>query len=117
MSLRPLIAANWKMHGDMSWCDKPRSFSNAFPSQERKRVDVLICPPNLLISPMAEAAKAAGVFLGGQTCHSSEQGAHTGETSAKMLRSVGASYVILGHSERRAMGETDEDVNIRVQRS
>ena len=66
---------------------------------------------------MAEAAKAAGVFLGGQTCHSSEQGAHTGETSAKMLRSVGASYVILGHSERRAMGETDEDVNIRVQRS
>jgi len=117
MSLKPLIAANWKMHGDMSWCDKPKAFEKLFPQEERHAVDVLICPPHVLIASMAEASKTAGIMLGGQTCHSELSGAYTGEVSASMLSSVGASYVILGHSERRASGETDEDVKIRVEQS
>jgi len=66
---------------------------------------------------LAEKAKQAGIHVGGQTCHNVVSGAHTGEISADMLVSAGANYVILGHSERRAAGETDADVKARVERS
>ena len=117
MTLKPLIAANWKMHGDMSWCDKPAEFEERFPASERGDIDVLICPPAILIARLAEKAKQAGIHVGGQTCHNVVSGAHTGEISADMLVSAGANYVILGHSERRAAGETDADVKARVERS
>ena len=108
--MRPLIAGNWKMHGDMSWVDKPSEFAALMPASERGHLDVLICPPSLFIAPMADACKEANIHLGAQNCHRAESGAHTGEVSAEMVKSAGASFVIVGHSERRAGGETDEDV-------
>lgn len=108
--MRPLIAGNWKMHGDMSWVEKPAEFAKLMPASEREHLDVLICPPALFISPMAESCQVANIHLGAQNCHAAESGAHTGEVSAEMVKSAGADYVIVGHSERRAIGETDEDV-------
>ncbi len=74
-------------------------------------VSVVFCPP----CPFLAAAKAglpqnARLELGSQNCHAAKEGAYTGETSAPMLKESGAAYVILGHSERRAMGESDADV-------
>jgi triosephosphate isomerase len=117
MSLKPLIAANWKMHGDMSWCEKPQEFSDIFPASEREGLDILICPPAVLLFPMMERCGGTDIWLGAQTCHDEEKGAHTGEMSASMLVSAGADFVILGHSERRAMGESSEDVCRRVNRA
>lgn len=114
MSIKPLIAANWKMHGNMSWCDKPEEFNALYPAAEREHIDVLICPPASLLFPMKQKCEGAGIWLGGQTCHHAVSGAHTGEVSAEMLADVGANYVILGHSERRASGETNEDVHARA---
>ena len=112
--MRTLIAANWKMHGDMSWLSKPNNFDGLLPAKDRQSIDVLICPPLPFIVPLAQGAEQASIFIGGQNCHANETGAHTGEVSAEMLKSAGASYVIVGHSERRAGGETDTDVKAKA---
>ena len=113
-NLRPLIAANWKMHGDMSWIEKIAEFDAIFPAPEREAMDVLICPPAVLIFAMMQRCDGKDIWLGAQNCHALESGAHTGDMSAEMLESVGADYVIIGHSERRALGETDADVKAKA---
>ncbi len=112
--MRPLIAGNWKMHGDMGWASKPKEFAAIMPPGQRRHIDVLICPPMPFIAPMVQACADAGIFLGAQNCHAADKGAHTGEVSAGMLKSAGANYVIVGHSERRASGEVDADVNAKA---
>ncbi|MBC6402568.1 MAG: triose-phosphate isomerase [Hyphomonadaceae bacterium] len=113
--MRPLIAANWKMHGSPGWAEKPREFNVLFPQTERAGIDVLICPAFPFIADVSAKAVSRGILTGAQNCHTSESGAHTGEVSASMLVSVGASYVILGHSERRAAGEKNTDVKIKTE--
>lgn len=108
--MRPLIAGNWKMHGDMSWVAKPDEFEAIFPAIKRQNLDILICPPAAFIAPMVRSCTRSAVLMGAQNCHAEESGAHTGEMSAAMLKSVGANYVIVGHSERRAQGESDKMV-------
>jgi len=108
--MRHLIAGNWKMHGEMSWVDKSAQFAELMPASEREHLDILICPPALFIAPMAASCFEANIHLGAQNCHADESGAHTGEVSAGMVKSAGANFVIVGHSERRAGGETDADV-------
>jgi triosephosphate isomerase len=63
-----------------------------------------------MVGPCADA----GILLGAQNCHAEVTGAHTGEVSAGMVKSAGANYVIVGHSERRAAGEVDADVNAKA---
>lgn len=108
-TLRPLIAANWKMHGDSSWAKKPTEFDALYPARERTHLDVLICPPATLLGSLSQ-----GTLRGGQDCHAAVSGAHTGDVSAEMLRDSGATYVIVGHSERRAGGDTDADVRAKA---
>ena len=108
--MRPLIAGNWKMNGEIDWAGRPADFNVLLPKAQRANIDVLICPPMPFLAPMAKSCQEAGVFLGAQNCHSETSGAHTGEVSAPMLSSVGAQYVIVGHSERRAGGESCADV-------
>ncbi len=112
--MRTLIAANWKMHGNMDWVDKVADFDALLPSAQRKSVDVLICPPALYIVPMAAAGEAHAINIGAQNCHHADTGAHTGEISAEMIKQAGAAYVIVGHSERRAAGETDAEVKAKA---
>ena len=111
-NMRTLIAANWKMHGSMDWVDKPARFDAILSPSERKDIDVLICPPALYIAPMTAASDT--IAIGAQNCHHADTGAHTGEISAKMIKDAGASYVIVGHSERREAGETDVDVQAKA---
>jgi triosephosphate isomerase len=98
-----LVVANWKMNGS------PELAKNYSQSVKHGNCTVVVCPPYHLISQLnGDFAKGA------QNCHWADDGAYTGEVSAKMLAAVGASYVILGHSERRAMGETTEHVEIKA---
>ena len=107
---RKLAAGNWKMNGTGASLSELEALAAApLPAG----VDVLICPPAPLIS--RAAAVAGAIAVGGQDCHAQTSGAHTGDTSAEMLRDAGASYVILGHSERRAdHGESDEIVRAKT---
>lgn len=108
---RKLAAGNWKMHGDGAMLDQVSALIAGLPDHP---CEVLICPPATLIHRMAQAA--GPVAVGGQECHAAEGGAHTGDISAGMLADAGATYVILGHSERRTdHGERDEDVQAKAQ--
>jgi triosephosphate isomerase len=82
----------------------------AIAGAEAGETEVLICPPATLI---AAAAKVEGVAIGGQDCHAKTSGAHTGDISAEMLKDAGASYVILGHSERRT-DHDEHDAHVRA---
>ena len=101
---RKLAAGNWKMNG----LSQDRAvIADLADRHADAGVDVLICPPATLIS----ACQSVPLAIGGQDCHAALSGAHTGDISAEMLADAGATYVITGHSERRAdHGETDADV-------
>ena len=106
----PLIAGNWKMHGLGADVSEARAVGRGLAGLASTKRFV-ICPPATLLARVAEALRGSGVLLGGQDCHAEPQGAHTGDVSAEMLADAGASFVIVGHSERRAAhGETDADV-------
>jgi triosephosphate isomerase len=80
------------------------------------RAEVLVCPPATLIAAAADLCKGSAVALGAQDCHAKPSGAHTGDISVQMLGDAGATYVILGHSERRAdHGERDEVVRAKAE--
>ncbi|MFN3275749.1 MAG: triose-phosphate isomerase [Paracoccus sp. (in: a-proteobacteria)] len=104
MGLRKLAAGNWKMNGDLAALAEVRALAEAHPAPG---CEVLICPPAVLIHPLAAQVVNAPILVGGQDCHANASGAHTGDLAAQQLADAGASHVILGHSERRAdHGET-----------
>lgn len=106
----PLIVGNWKMHGLARDLREARALAKALMARP-SRATVALCPPATLLPLMSAALKGGPVATGGQTCHAQDHGAFTGEISAAMLADAGASYVILGHSERRTgFGETDAAV-------
>ncbi|MCX7370210.1 MAG: triose-phosphate isomerase [Alphaproteobacteria bacterium] len=111
--VRPLIAGNWKMHGLAA---EAQALARAVADGAAGlKAEVLICPPATLIAPLTQAC-AGVVALGGQDCHEAAKGAHTGDISAAMLKDAGASYVILGHSERRmAYRETSHRVRAKAE--
>ncbi|MDP2272135.1 MAG: triose-phosphate isomerase [Archangium sp.] len=115
MARRCFIAGNWKMNKSVTESlALVRELRNAV-SQVRDRVEVAIAPPFTALHPVAKALEDSNILLAGQNCHASESGAFTGEIAAPMLKEVGCSYVILGHSERRQLfGETDAGVNRKV---
>jgi triosephosphate isomerase len=82
----------------------------------KSEVELLVCPPATLIQIFAHAALGSGIAIGAQDCHAEESGAFTGDLSAEMLADVGASCVIVGHSERRQHhGEKDADVRAKAE--
>lgn len=109
---RKLAAGNWKMNGSQAALAEIDMLASQHPSSA---CDILICPPAPYVHLMVERSSGSNIHIGGQDCHANESGAHTGDISAQMLADVGASYVILGHSERRAdHDETDADVLAKV---
>ncbi len=108
-----LIAGNWKMHGLAA--DAVALARGVAAGASGLSCELLVCPPFVHVAAVAQALAGGPVAVGGQDCHQAKQGAHTGDVSAPMLRDVGASWVILGHSERRQNhGETDELVREKV---
>jgi triosephosphate isomerase len=109
MTRRPLIAGNWKMH-------KTTAEARAFVQRLRALslpadVDVVICPPFTALAAVGHELRGSHVALGAQTMHEAPFGPYTGEISPLMLRELGVTHVILGHSERRRYnGETDAEV-------
>lgn len=105
----PLVAGNWKMHGSNQMTS---SLVNAISegASGLSGVEVLVCPPYPFL--VQAVAAASGVAVGAQDiCEQVDQGAYTGEVNGGMLRDVGCSHVIIGHSERRQYyGDTDEAV-------
>ncbi len=97
--MRQLIAGNWKMNG---LSEEAAAIVTPLRAAASGLVcDLLVCPPFTQIVPVASLLAGSSVAVGGQDCHTNDKGAHTGDISAAMLRDAGATWVILGHSERR----------------
>ncbi|OGC34427.1 triose-phosphate isomerase [candidate division WOR-1 bacterium RIFOXYB2_FULL_48_7] len=111
---KPLLAGNWKMNTVLQESVQLAEALNKLVGDVNDR-DILVCPPFTAINSVAEALRNSVIMVGGQDLFWEEKGAFTGQVSPKMLKSVGASYVIIGHSERRQFfAETDETVNKKL---
>jgi triosephosphate isomerase len=109
--VKKLIAGNWKMNGVSGSLVEIAALKQLLDADGAPNCDVALCLPATLVGAGAGAAEGSVIGIGGQDCHAKEAGAHTGDISAEMLRDAGATYVIVGHSERRAdHGESDGDV-------
>ncbi len=110
---KTVIAGNWKMN-------KTPSQTKEFMAQLKtimpkgRWCDVALCVPAVCIPAAVRAMRETRVGIGAENCNANPSGAYTGEIAADMLVDAGCKYVIIGHSERRAMGETDQDVNAKV---
>ena len=109
-----MIAGNWKMNKTYTeGVVLAQGLADALKDAEVK-VDVVVCPPTVDLKGVSEVIDqtSAPIALGAQNVYFEESGAFTGETAPSMLESVGATYCVIGHSERRGyFGETDEDIN------
>jgi len=114
MTRRPLIAGNWKMHGTVREA-RDLAASVAAATVKVSDRDVMIAPPYTALAAVKDVLAGTGVILAAQNVHWEEKGAFTGEISASMLKDVGCTMAIVGHSERRhVFGETDRMINRRL---
>lgn len=113
---RKLIAGNWKMNGlKADGIALASDLAARMKAAGAVKFDMLVCPPFQLLFPIAEAISGSGIALGAQNCSDKAKGAYTGDVAPGMLVDTGASYVILGHSERRhGWGETDAQIQAKA---
>ena len=109
------FVANWKMFGDLATLNTLNKVIAFTKKIKKKKFKLIYCPPATLICPLVKILKESTITVGAQNCHSSENyGSYTGHINSKMLRGVGAKYVILGHSENRKTGENDKLINLKI---
>ncbi len=115
MARRCFIAGNWKMNKNAAESVAlAREVRNAVATA-RAQVEIAVAPVFTALHAVAKVLEDSNVSLAAQNCHASESGAFTGEVSAPMLKDIGCSWVILGHSERRQFfGETDAGVKMKI---
>jgi triosephosphate isomerase len=108
--------ANWKMFGGLKSINSLHKVLKFFKNfKKNKSIKIIYCPPSTLIRPMSKKLVNSNIEVGAQNCHEQEKsGAFTGSVNSAMLKSVGAKYVILGHSENRQSGETDKLINLKI---
>ena len=110
---KTVIAGNWKMNKTPS---ETKEFMSKLKTimPKGRWCDVALCVPAVCIPAAVRAMRETRVGIGAENCNAKASGAYTGEIATNMLVDAGCKYVIIGHSERRAMGETDADVNAKV---
>jgi len=113
---KPFVAGNWKMSTDShSSVDLAKRIACGSSDVAGHSVTVAVCPPFVYLQSVAKALSASSISVGAQDIYFESKGAFTGEISASMLKDIGCTYVLCGHSERRhVIGETDELINKKV---
>ena len=107
--------ANWKMYGNLSSLNTLNKVIKFSKSKEIKKGRLIYCPPYTLIDSFSKKFKNCQIAIGGQNCHESENyGPYTGFVNSRMLKNIGAHFVIIGHSENRENGEGDKLINIKI---
>lgn len=114
MERRPIIAGNWKMNCNIQEAMQIVTVLKREVFEEEK-VEIVVCPTFTALGAVSEIIQDSPILLGAQNMHWEKKGAFTGEISGDMLKNIGCTYVIIGHSERRQFfGETNETVNKKI---
>ncbi len=117
MTRIPFVAGNWKMNTSLAEA-KQLVKQVSLQVAEIKDVRIAVCPPFPYLIPIVETLQGSQIKVGAQNMHFEKQGAFTGEVSGDMLRDIGCTYVIIGHSERRHIfGEDDSVINKKIRKA
>ena len=110
--------ANWKMYGNLSSINTVKNVINLSKKTKFKKIKIIYCPPYTLIRPLTKKLRKSNIQVGAQNCHTdNEFGAYTGSVNAKMIKSVGSKFVIIGHSENRLEGDSNKKINLKIKSS
>ncbi|MEZ4103964.1 MAG: triose-phosphate isomerase [Candidatus Paceibacterota bacterium] len=112
--VKPLVVANWKLNPTKLTEAKNLSSDTKKKVVKLKEVEIVIAPPMIFVSEVAKILQRSEVKLGVQNVFYEERGPFTGEVAPGMVEQFGVRYVIIGHSERRKLGVTDKDVNLKI---
>ena len=111
---KKLLIANWKMNPDNLTLAKELFVGIKNTASKLSKVQTIIAPPYIYLSELSALYKGHRMLLSGQDVFWEKKGSHTGEVSATMLKNLGMTHVIIGHSERRANGESDREINAKI---
>ena len=107
--------ANWKMHGNTGDIIKTKPVIKLANAKKYKKHKIVYCPPYTLLHSFYKKVRNTNISIGAQNCHTnSNYGAFTGSINAKLIKSTGAKYIIIGHSENRSNGETNFIINKKI---
>ena len=107
--------ANWKMFGDFKSVNSIKKVINFSKNKKYRKAQIIYCPPYTLINNFIKLVKKSKIKVGAQNCHySQESGPFTGSINADLIKSSGAKYVIIGHSENRIDGDTNQIINLKI---
>ena len=107
--------ANWKMYGNTKDIEKTKPIIRLSKSKKYKKVKIIYCPPYTLLKDFFIKTKKTRISIGAQNCHQNlDFGPFTGSINSKLIKSTGAKYIIIGHSESRKQGDNDQDINKKI---
>ena len=115
MTNNMFFIANWKMFGDFKSVNSIKKVIKLSKSKKYKKAHIVYCPPYTLIDKFLKITKNSKIKIGAQNSHHSEKsGPFTGSINANLIRSIGARYVIIGHSENRVLGDSNHIINLKI---
>jgi len=107
--------ANWKMYGNTKDIEKTRPIIRLSKLNKYKKAKIVYCPPYTLLNDFCIKTKKTRISIGAQNCHQNfDFGPFTGSINSKLIKSTGAQYIIIGHSENRNQGDKDQDINKKI---
>ncbi len=115
MTNNMFFIANWKMFGDLRAINSTKKVIKFSKNKKFKKANIVYCPPYTLIEQFTKITKNSNIKVGAQDCHFLQNdGPFTGSINANLLKIIGAKYVIIGHSENRARGDTNYLINLKI---
>ena len=115
MTNKILFIANWKMFGDLKSVKSIESVINLTKKKKYKKAKIIYCPPYTLLNNFVIKTNKSNIDVGAQNCHQEiNTGPFTGSISSNMIKKIGAKYIIIGHSENRLEGETNQQINKKI---
>ena len=106
------------MYGNLSSINTVKNVINLSKKTKFKKIKIIYCPPYTLLRPLIKKLRKSKIQVGAQNCHTDNKfGAYTGSVNAKMIKSVGVKFVIIGHSENRLEGDTNKKINLKIKSS
>ena len=115
MTNNMFFIANWKMFGDFKSVNSIKKVIKLSKIKKYKKAQIVYCPPYTLLDKFLKITKNSKIKIGAQNCHHSEKsGPFTGSINTDLIKSIGAKYVIIGHSENRVLGDTNHIINLKI---